>query len=920
MCTQTALIKILLDNKDKILNAKKYSKYEFTRFINSLNKAETQRQTILHRIKAMGYIDIEKLKKEIQITERDLILNIEYLKELGLLEFVGEVSEFYNGIEDKNEIKGLFPNISTIRDKKICSGCGLCVSICPINAIKFLDDVLSIDEDLCIQCGLCYACCHRSFFPDELKINQKKYVRDLNYTKGLRHFKDVYTAQTKIEDIIQVAQDGGIITTLFKVAFEENLIDHALLVKELTNGSSFKPLPALVDNEIELLKTGGTKYSNAHALKILYKARNFKKVGIAGTSCVLQALQKISFYPLNKPFYDNIIYKIGIFCMESFDYDKLIEILKKEFHKNPEEIKKMDINNGHFIIYDKNGDYSEIPIKNIKKYGPYGCFLCDDLCGEFCDLSVGSIGSEERWSTVIIRNKKGADLFQKLVDRDLINNKRLESIQNAFKLINRLAKSKIKMYKEIPRQKMIEQDPNIRRKNFEEVPKEFSIENVELEVQRCLQCANPLCVEGCPVKIKIPDFINLLKKKRFDEASVFIRQYNLLPAICGRVCPQEIQCEGKCLLGKINKPVAIGNLERFIADWSIANNSIVETTHDVSKNLKVAIVGSGPAGLTCAGELVKYGYDVTVFEALHTGGGVLTYGIPEFRLPKVIVQQEIENLKKLGVKFEFNIIIGKSLKIDDLKNLGFKAIFIGVGAGLPIFLKIPGMNLKGVLSANEFLTRANLMKAYKFPEYDTPIKIGKIVAVIGGGNVAMDSARVALRLGAEKVILVYRRSEKEMPARREEYHHAKEEGIEFLFLTNPIKFIGDKDGDVHQMEVKKMRLGVPDDSGRQRPIPIENSEYKMIVDTVIIAIGTRSNPICPRSIVGLNLDNKGYIITNEYFQSSIENIFAGGDIVTGSATVISAMGAGKEAAEAIDKFLMKNYKFVSSTAAQKIRS
>lgn len=324
--------------------------------------------------------------------------------------------------------------------------------------------------------------------------------------------------------------------------------------------------------------------------------------------------------------------------------------------------------------------------------------------------------------------------------------------------------------------------------------------------------------------------------------------------------------------------------------------------------------------MTCAGELVRYGYDVTVFEALHIGGGVLAYGIPEFRLPKKIVQDEIETLKKLGVKFEFNIIIGKSFTIDDLKNMGFKALFIGVGAGLPTFLNIPGMNLNGVLSANEFLTRANLMKAYKFPEYDTPIKIGKIVVVIGGGNVAMDSARVALRLGAEKVILVYRRSEKEMPARREEYHHAREEGIECLFLTNPVRLIGDIDGDLHQMEVKRMRLGNLDDSGRQQPIPIENSEYKMSVDTVIIAIGTRANPICPQSIAGLNLNNKGYIITNEYFQSSIENIFAGGDIVTGSATVISAMGAGKKAAKAIDKFLIEKYEFISSSAVQKIRS
>jgi glutamate synthase (NADPH/NADH) small chain len=476
--------------------------------------------------------------------------------------------------------------------------------------------------------------------------------------------------------------------------------------------------------------------------------------------------------------------------------------------------------------------------------------------------------------------------------------------------LSKIARSKIKLYKEIPRQKMIEQDPIERSKNFLEVPKGISLEMVKLETQRCLQCGNPLCVQGCPVNVNIPEFIKLLKLEKYIEGSRCIKQYNLLPAICGRVCPQEIQCEGHCLLGKIDKPVAIGYLERFIADWDRQNqiDSYPKTQDPI--DIKVAIIGSGPAGLTCAGELAKKGYEVVVFEALHTGGGVLAYGIPEFRLPKEIVNKEIKSLEKLGVKFEYNQIIGKIFTIDDLRDLGFKAFFIAVGAGLPVFIDVPGLNLNGVLSANEFLTRANLMKAYEFPKYDTPIEIGKIVSVIGGGNVAMDAARVALRLGAKKVRLIYRRSKEEMPARKEEYHHGMQEGIEFLFLNNPLKLIGDEFGNVKQIELIKMKLGDPDRSGRRSPVPIENSEYKLDTDTVIISIGTEANPICPKSISGLNLNKRGYIITDDNCQTNIEDIFAGGDIVTGSATVISAMGAGKKAARIMDEYLKAKYKSV----------
>ncbi|MFX0070165.1 MAG: NADPH-dependent glutamate synthase, partial [Candidatus Hermodarchaeota archaeon] len=409
------------------------------------------------------------------------------------------------------------------------------------------------------------------------------------------------------------------------------------------------------------------------------------------------------------------------------------------------------------------------------------------------------------------------------------------------------------------RQKMREQDSAIRIHNFEEVPYGYTEEQAVLEAERCLQCEKPLCVDGCPVNINIPKFINNIKKKDFREAIRTIKDYNVLPAICGRVCPQEVQCEQKCIMGRRWEPVAIGALERFAADWE-SKNQIKECPDcEAPNNIKVAIIGAGPAGLTCSADLARKGYDVSIFEAFHTGGGVLVYGIPEFRLPKNIVADEIETLKMLGVKIKYNYIIGKILDIEDLKEKGYEAIFIGVGAGLPIIPKYPGIGLTGVLTANEFLTRINLMKAYKFPEYDTPIKIGKVITVIGGGNVALDSARSALRLGAEKVIVVYRRSEVEMPARREEYHHAKEEGIEFMFLTNPIRIIGDdNENQVTKIEVIKMELGELDESGRRRPIPIKNSEFFIDTDTVILALGTRANPILTRSITELKVNKYGY--------------------------------------------------------------
>lgn len=449
------------------------------------------------------------------------------------------------------------------------------------------------------------------------------------------------------------------------------------------------------------------------------------------------------------------------------------------------------------------------------------------------------------------------------------------------------------------------QDPQVRIKNFDEVALGYTPEQAVEEARRCLRCKEPRCVQGCPVNVKIPEFIMLIEEGKFLEAYYKILETNNLPAICGRVCPQENQCEKHCLRGEKGEPVAIGRLERFAADYAAScGEPRHEPTNPAPPKGKVAVVGSGPAGLTCAADLAKMGYQVTVFEAFHTPGGVLVYGIPEFRLPKRVVQREIDNLKKLGVEIQTNMVIGKILSVDELFSEGYDAIFIGTGAGLPQFLRIPGENLNGVFSANEFLTRINLMRAYQFPEYDTPIKIGRRVAVIGGGNVAMDAARCALRLGAAKVYIVYRRSEEEMPARREEIHHAREEGVEFKLLTNPVRILGDDNGWVKGLECVTMELGEPDASGRRRPVPKPGSEHCLEVETVIIAIGTTPNPLIANTTPGLELTKFGGIVVDEATgQTSRPGIFAGGDSVTGAATVILAMGAGKRAAKAIDAYL-----------------
>ena len=449
--------------------------------------------------------------------------------------------------------------------------------------------------------------------------------------------------------------------------------------------------------------------------------------------------------------------------------------------------------------------------------------------------------------------------------------------------------------------KMPEQDPDVRNKNFDEVALGYTPEMAMEEAQRCLHCKNKPCVGGCPVNVPIPEFIEKVAAGDFEAAYQVITRENALPAICGRVCPQEDQCEGRCVRGIKGEPVGIGRMERFVADYHMAKGDT--TVPEIEKNgIKVAVIGCGPSGITCAGELARKGYDVTVFEALHKPGGVLSYGIPEFRLPKALVAKEIENVEKLGVDIETNVIVGKSITIDDLMSDGYKAIFIGSGAGLPKFLNIPGENLLGVYSANEFLTRVNLMKAFKFPETPTPVKIGKKVAVVGAGNVAMDAARTAKRLGAEEVYIVYRRSEEECPARLEEVHHAKEEGIIFKFLNNPCKILGDENGYVTGMEVVKQELGEPDASGRRRPIPIEGSNYVMDVDSVIISVGTSPNPLLRTTTPGLDTQKWGGIIVDEAtMETSKEYVYAGGDAVTGAATVILAMGAGKTAAAAIDE-------------------
>lgn len=454
------------------------------------------------------------------------------------------------------------------------------------------------------------------------------------------------------------------------------------------------------------------------------------------------------------------------------------------------------------------------------------------------------------------------------------------------------------------------QEPLVRAKNFDEVALGYTQEIAIAEAQRCLNCKNMPCVNGCPVNVHIPDFIAKIKDGDFEGAYNEISLSSSLPAVCGRVCPQETQCESKCTLGIKFEPVGIGRLERFVADWH--NNNTKATPSNIENNgHKVAVVGSGPSGLTCAGDLAKKGYKVTVFEALHTAGGVLVYGIPEFRLPKSIVAKEVDTLKNLGVDIETNVVIGKTLTVDELFEMGYEAVFIGSGAGLPNFMGIPGESLKGVYSANEFLTRSNLMKAY-LENPETPIMKGGNVAVVGGGNVAMDAARTALRLGAEKVYIVYRRSMEELPARKEEVEHAAEEGIEFKLLCNPVEILGfenpddkrdERNGFVTGMKCIEMELGEPDERGRRRPVPIENSEFVLDVDTVIMSIGTSPNPLIKNTTEGLEVNNRGGIIVTEDGLTSRKGVYAGGDAVTGAATVISAMGAGKTAAKAIDEYL-----------------
>ena len=454
----------------------------------------------------------------------------------------------------------------------------------------------------------------------------------------------------------------------------------------------------------------------------------------------------------------------------------------------------------------------------------------------------------------------------------------------------------------LKKNEMPSQAPDVRNKNFLEVALGYTEEQALDEAQRCLHCKNKPCVAGCPVGIHIPDFIAKVAEGDFEGAYQIITQQSSLPAVCGRVCPQETQCEQKCVRGIKGEPVGIGRLERFVADWH--NKNVCEAPRKPTPNgHKVAVIGSGPSGLTCAGDLAKKGYAVTVFEALHTAGGVLVYGIPEFRLPKDIVQKEIDGLKALGVDVQTNMVIGRVLSIDELLEQGYEAVFIGSGAGLPRFMNIPGENLKGVYSANEFLTRVNLMKAYQ-PDSDTPIEHAKRVAVVGGGNVAMDAARCAKRLGAEEVFIVYRRSEKELPARAEEVEHAKEEGIVFHLLNNPTQILGDENGNVKGMECIRMELGEPDASGRRRPVEVPGSEFTLDVDCVIMAIGTSPNPLIKSTTQGLETQKWGGIIVNEETGlTSREGVYAGGDAVTGAATVILAMGAGKTAATAIDEYI-----------------
>ncbi|MFW6278891.1 MAG: NADPH-dependent glutamate synthase [Bacillota bacterium] len=460
---------------------------------------------------------------------------------------------------------------------------------------------------------------------------------------------------------------------------------------------------------------------------------------------------------------------------------------------------------------------------------------------------------------------------------------------------------------------MREQPAEERKNNFKEVPLGYNKEEALQEAQRCLQCKHEPCVQGCPVEVPIPQFIEALKNDDLRRAAQIMFEKNNLPAICGRVCPQEEQCENNCVLGIKQEPVAIGRLERFVGDWVLEHKDELdflsapaeEETEELKKgDYRVAVVGSGPAGLTCAADLAALGVEVTIFEAFHKPGGVLSYGIPEFRLPKDIVAREIDGIKKRGVEIKKNKVIGKTLSVDDLFDLGYQAVFIGSGAGLPRFLNIPGENLNGVYSANEFLTRVNLMKAYKYPEYKTPVKIGNKIAVIGGGNVAMDSARTAKRLGADDVYIVYRRSEQEMPARNEEIEHAREEGIEFKLQNNPVAIHG-QDGVVDSLECLQMELGPEDESGRRRPIPIEGSNWELKVDNVIVAIGQSPNPILTENTSGLETKSWGGLVIDDNYATTREGVFAGGDVVTGAATVIRAMGAGKKAARSIVEYIQK---------------
>ena len=463
---------------------------------------------------------------------------------------------------------------------------------------------------------------------------------------------------------------------------------------------------------------------------------------------------------------------------------------------------------------------------------------------------------------------------------------------------------KTKERMQILRSEMPCQPPEVRGKNFREVPYGYTEEMAIQEAQRCLNCKKPKCVEGCPVRVPIPEFITLIQEGKLFEAAKKIKEKNVLPAVCGRVCPQEVQCEELCIRGKKGEPVAIGHLERFVADYERLSGYFSSPVTVKKNNKKIAIVGSGPSGLTTAGDLIKLGYEVSVFEAFHIGGGVLVYGIPEFRLPKSVVEYEIQNLENQGVKFVYDNVVGRIRTIDDLLSQdSFDVVYIGVGAGLPVFMNIPGENLKGVYSSNEYLTRSNLMKAYLFPDYDTPIVLGKNVVVVGGGNVAMDSARTALRLGADNVYIVYRRSREQMPARAEEIHHAEEEGIKFNLLSNPVEILGDEFGRINKVKCQRYKLGEPDKSGRARPIPIEGEYFELETDLIIISIGNNANPLITMTTSDLEVNKWGNIVTDEMGRTSKPFVYAGGDIVTGAATVISAMGAGRRAASAIHEDL-----------------